>query len=325
MQIQPKTHWLWTTLLLIAFLPVITSVAAEEKLPEGTLAIVNGVTIPLSELDNAIDQVRQQAQLKGERLDQARMPEIKRMLTDRLIQQELLYQESRRQGIVVETADVEEQITKMRDRFSSDAEFKQALAKIDTTLPELRVQVERRLAVQGLLDREILQKVQITAEESKAFYDNNPNYFKQPDQVRARHILIKVDPEADEAELKKARQKIEEIQARLQGGEDFAELARELSEGPSAAKGGDLGFFDRRQMVKPFADAAFALKPGEISGVVQTRFGYHLIMVEERKPESKMPYEEVKDRLEQSLKQQKAEKMLNAYLETLKAQATIIR
>jgi peptidyl-prolyl cis-trans isomerase C len=299
--------------------------AAEEKLPKGTLAIVNGETIPLSELDNAIDQVRQQAQLKGERLDQTRMPGIKRMLTDRLIQQELLYQESRRQDIVVETAAIEEQITKMRDRFSSDAEFKRALVKIDTTLPELRVQVERRLAVQGLLDREILQKVQITAEENKAFYDNNPNYFKQPDQVRARHILIKVDPEADAAELKKARQKIEEIEARLQTGEDFSELAQELSEGPSAAKGGDLGFFDRRQMVKPFADAAFGLKPGEISGVVQTRFGYHLIKVEERKPESKMPYAEVKDRLEQSLKQQKAEKMLSAYLETLKAQATILR
>jgi peptidyl-prolyl cis-trans isomerase C len=324
MRTQPKTNWLWITLLFITFLPAPTSVAAEKKLPEGALAIVNGVTIPLSELDNAIDQVRQQAQLKGERLDQARMPEIKRMLTDRLIQQELLYQESRRQGIVVETASIEEQIGKMRDRFSSDAEFKQALVKIDTTLPELRVQVERRLAVQGLLDREILKKVQITAEESKAFYDNNPNYFKEPDQVRARHILIKVDPEADEADLKKARQKIEAIEARLQAGEDFAKLARELSEGPSATKGGDLGFFDRRQMVKPFADAAFALKPGEISGVVQTRFGYHLITVEERKPESKIPYAEVKDRLEQSLKQQKAEKMLNTYLETLKAQATIV-
>ena len=253
------------------------------------------------------------------------MPEIKKMLTDRLIQQELLYQQSRRNGVAVEAAAIEAQIAKMRDRFNSDTEFKQALAKIDITLPELRHQVERRLAVQRLLDREILDNVNITAEESKAFYDNNPNYFKQPDQVRARHILIKVDPEADEAELQKARQKIEAIEARLKAGEDFAELAKELSEGPSAAKGGDLGFFDRQQMVKPFADAAFALKPGEISGVVQTRFGYHLIKVEERKPETKIPYQEVKDRLEQSLKQQKAEKMLNTYLETLTAQATIVR
>ncbi len=211
----------------------------------------------------------------------------------------------------------------MRERFPSEAEFKQALAKIDTTLPQLRTQIEARLAVQRLLDQQILSKVTVTAEESKAFYDNNPNYFKQPDQVSARHILIKVDPEADEDQLKAARQKIEAIEERLQADEDFAELARELSEGPSAAKGGDLGFFERRQMVKPFSDAAFALKPGEISGIVQTRFGYHLIKVEDRKPESKLAYEEVRERLEQSLKQQKSEKMLATYIEKLQAQATI--
>jgi len=325
MQMQQKTYWLWVCLTVTMLLLFASTAAATESLPEGAVAVVNGVSISRIELDAALNQVRQQAQFKGESLDPARMPEIKRSLVERLIQQELLLQESRRSGIVIEPTAVEEQVATMRERFPSESEFKQALAKIDTTLPQLRTQIERRLAVQSLLDQQILSKVTVTPEESKAFYDNNPNYFKQPDQVRARHILIKADPEADEAELKEARQKIVVIEERVQAGEDFAELARELSEGPSAAKGGDLGFFERRQMVKPFADAAFALKPGEVSGIVQTRFGYHLIKAEDRKPESKMAYEEIQERLEQSLKQQKAEKMLATYIETLQTQATILR
>ena len=325
MQTKPQTHWLWITVALMIIIPLTAVPAVADTLPQGAVAVVNGVTIPQNELDTALDQVRQQARFKGERLDPARMSEIKQALVNRLIQQELLYQESRRSGITVEASAVEEQLTKMRERFSSDAEFKQALAKMEIDLARLRTQIERRLAVQELLDKEILQKVAVTGDESKRFYDENPNYFKQPDQVRARHILIKVDPEADKAELQKARQKIEGIEKRLQAGEDFAELAGELSEGPSAAKGGDLGFFDRRQMVKPFADAAFALKPGEISPIVQTRFGYHLIKVEDRKPESKLAYEEVREQLEQRLKQQKAEKLLATYLDTLQDRATIQR
>jgi peptidyl-prolyl cis-trans isomerase C len=281
------------------------------------------VVISQTDLDRALNQVRQKAQFQGQQLDPARLAEIKKSLTERLVQQELLYQESRRIGIAIDTGAVDKQVAQMQERFASQAEFQNALAKMDLSLKELRSQIERNLAVQRLLDEQILQKVTVTGEESKAFYEDNPNYFKQPEQVRASHILIKVDPKADAAELKKARQKIEAVQERLRADEDFAELARELSEGPSAAQGGDLGFFDRRQMVKPFADAAFALKPGEVSDVVQTRFGYHLIKVVDRKPESKLAYDEIRERLEESLKQQKAEKQLAVYLENLQQKATI--
>ena len=325
MQTQYTNHWLGIILILTVLSLGTMTMAAASSLPVGAVGVVIDVTISQSELDAALDQVRQKAQFKGEQLDPARMPEIKRALIERLVQQELLYQESRKQGIVIPDSAIEEQVAKMRERFPSEDAFKQALAKMDLSPAALRAQIARRLAVQRLLDQQILQKVAVTAEESKAFYDNNPNYFKQPDQVRARHILIKADPEGDAADLQTARQKIESIEDRLQAGEDFSELAKELSEGPSAAKGGDLGFFERRQMVKPFADAAFALKPGELSGIVQTRFGYHLIKVEERQPASKLPYEEVRERLEESLKQQKAEKKLLAYLETLEARATLQR
>jgi peptidyl-prolyl cis-trans isomerase C len=315
--------WPWILFLLVTVVPFMPAMAATQPLPDNAVAVVNGVVISQTDLDRALNQVRQKAQFQGQQLDPARLAEIKKSLTERLVQQELLYQESRRIGIAIDTGAVDKQVAQMQERFASQAEFQNALAKMDLSLKELRSQIERNLAVQRLLDEQILQKVTVTGEESKAFYEDNPNYFKQPEQVRASHILIKVDPKADAAELKKARQKIEAVQERLRADEDFAELARELSEGPSAAQGGDLGFFDRRQMVKPFADAAFALKPGEVSDVVQTRFGYHLIKVVDRKPESKLAYDEIRERLEESLKQQKAEKQLAVYLENLQQKATI--
>jgi peptidyl-prolyl cis-trans isomerase C len=137
--------------------------------------------------------------------------------------------------------------------------------------------------------------------------------------------LIKVDPGADEAKKAEARTKIESLQTKLKKGENFDALAKEYSEGPSGPKGGDLGFFGRGQMVKPFEETAFTMKPGQVSEMVETRFGYHLIMVTDRTPESTLSYEEIKDRLEQYLKQQKVQEATAKYVETLRGKAKIER
>jgi peptidyl-prolyl cis-trans isomerase C len=109
----------------------------------------------------------------------------------------------------------------------------------------------------------------------------------------------------------------------LKDGGDFAALAKEYSEGPSNTRGGDLGFFRRGQMVKPFEDAAFAMEPNQVSDIIETRFGYHLIKVYEKKPESVLAYAEVKDKLTQHLKQQKIDKEAVQYINQLKKDAKI--
>ena len=120
-----------------------------------------------------------------------------------------------------------------------------------------------------------------------------------------------------------ARKKIEAVQQKVKKGEDFATLAKTYSEGPSGPKGGDLGYFRRGQMVKPFEDAAFSLKPDETSEIVETQFGYHLIKVSDKKPAKKMTYAEVKDRLNEHLKKQKTDSEVNVYIETLRKDAKI--
>jgi hypothetical protein len=123
-----------------------------------------------------------------------------------------------------------------------------------------------------------------------------------PEQVRARHILVAVDAAADPAAKAAARAKIEAAKKRIEAGEDFAAVAREMSDDPgSKQNGGDLGFFKRGAMVKPFEEAAFSLEPGKLSDVVETPFGYHLIRVEEKKAAAQLPYSEASARVAQEL------------------------
>ena len=132
---------------------------------------------------------------------------------------------------------------------------------------------------------------------------------------------------ADDDDEKKAaaRKKIEEVQEKIKAGEDFAQLAKTYSQGPSSTQEGDLGYFDRPKMVKPFSDAAFRLQPGEISPIVETRFGYHIIKVVDRKPETKLAYEDIKPRLVESLKKKKMQEAIAQYINKIKSGASIKR
>ena len=187
----------------------------------------------------------------------------------------------------------------------------------------IKARIERVLTIQGFIQNEIAQKVTVTEKETRDFYDSHPEKFTRPEQVKASHILIKADPEMDENSKRKSRREIEKIRERVEKGEDFAELAREVSQGPSSAKGGDLGYFGRGDMVKPFEEAAFSLKPGEVSDVVETRFGYHLIKATDRREESTIQYQEVKERLQGVLKQAKVNQEVGEYIRKLREKADV--
>ena len=115
------------------------------------------------------------------------------------------------------------------------------------------------------------------------------------------------------------------IKQRLKAGHDFAALAKEFSQGPSSTKGGDLGYFARGQMVTPFEDAAFSLKPGEVSDIVETKFGYHIIKVVDKKPETTISYDEVRERLGLYLKGEKTKKEIRIYVKRLEDNANVER
>lgn len=298
-------------------------VAADKKAPGDMIAVVNGTIITRGEFDRVRDYELRRAAQSGQQIPEAQMQKIENSILDSLIVGELLFQESKKKGVQVKPETVNEQLTVIKKRFPSEVEFNNALEKNNMTVSKIRADIGRDMAIQQLIDKEVDQKATITDEESSAFYDTNPQFFQQPERIKASHILIKVDEGASEEKKAEARKKIKDIQQKAQQGEDFAALAKTYSEGPSAPKGGDLDYFGRGQMVKPFEDVAFSLKPNETSDIVETKFGYHLIKVVDKQPAKKMAYADVKDRIKKHLKDQKLKTERQLYFDKLKKDAKI--
>jgi len=301
----------------------ISAPAEEKKVSDEKVAVVNGVTITQVAFQKELNFHLQRATQQGMQVSETEMAKLKEDVLESLIEREILYQESQKTGIKIEAKAVDEQLSVIKQRFPTEKDYQNALEQMNFSEEDVKMQIERGLAIKGLIDQQIGQKIIVTDEESKAYYDGNPQLFKQPEQVKASHILIKVESNADEKQKGEARQKIIDVQAKLENGEDFAALAKEYSEGPSSDRGGDLGYFRRGQMVKPFEDAAFTMKPNEVSGIVETRFGYHLIKVYDKKPETVLAYAEVKDKLNARMKQQKTEQEAGKYIDELKKDAKI--
>ena len=314
---------LWGMIALTLILASTVVLAEEKKTNSDRVAVVNGVNIASKDFNQALNYYLQMVAQRGQQIPESQMPEIKNAILENLIITELLFQESKQKGIQVNAEDVTKQLQSIKQQVPSEAEFKKLLGENQITESDLRLQIERDMAIQQLINNEVSQKVMISDEESKTYYDTHPQSFVQPEQVRASHILIKVDADATEAQKTEARKKITAIQQKLKKGEDFASLAENYSEDTTSKKGGDLGYFGRGQMVEPFEEAAFSLKPNEISDIVETQYGYHLIKVVDKKPEAKLTYAEVKDRLDQYLKQQKLQSAEKLYIDNLRKNAAV--
>ncbi|MBF0472774.1 MAG: peptidylprolyl isomerase [Nitrospirae bacterium] len=214
----------------------------------------------------------------------------------------------------------------MTSQFKTEDEFLTALKQVGLTKPLIVAQVKRGLAIKLLIDKLYTNKIVIAEKEIKDFYDQNPNYFKRPEQVKASHILIKTDPTDDEKKKAEKKKKLEDIGARIKKGEDFATLAKDNSDDPSGkAQGGDLGYFGRGQMVKPFEDAAFSMKVGDVSPIVETQFGYHIIKVTDKKPASTVALDEVKERIKEQLLRKRIQTEVALLIEKLKEKAKIVK
>jgi peptidyl-prolyl cis-trans isomerase C len=329
-----KWGYLLAGLVIAAVVSAVSfAVAAEKKNNDANTALsaaggekvatVNGVVITRAEFDREMDGIKQQFEAMGQPMADKRLAEIQEDILDNLISTELLYQAAEKEGIEVEQGEVDQKLASLKERFPKPEDFSGVLEKMKMTEADLKGHLKKGMIIQHFIDQQILQNISVPDDEVKAYYNNNPALFTQPERVRASHILIKVDKAADETQKAVARKKIEEIQQKLKNGGDFAALAKEFSQCPSSSKGGDLGYFHRGQMVAPFEEAAFTLKPGEISDIVETQFGYHIIKVVDKQEAQVKPFEDVKDRLAQYLKQEKAQNEVKLYLQKLKAEAKI--
>ncbi len=318
-------------LIGIAVLVITFTLTAEgadrksKKLLKDAVATVNGEPISTTDFERQVNIARQRYASQGQNIDESQMGEFRKKILDNLIDSELIYQESKKSGYIADEEQITSQFEGIKKQFPDDKEFEAALSRMDYTSDSLKEDIRRSITVQNFIEKEIASSITIPEKESREYYSSHPEAFSQPEQIRARHILILVGEGADEKADQEALNKIKEVQKKLQNGADFEALAKEYSEGPSAKQGGDLGFFQRGQMVKPFEVAAFALQPGEVSPIVKTQYGYHLIKVTDKRAGVNVPYEHMKNQIDEYLKQAKIQEKIGNLLEKMRLEATVVR
>ncbi len=248
--------------------------------------------------------------------------DVHKQAVNNMVDRELLRQAIEDESIKVDQAEIDARVAEIAEKVGSREALSQRLEVIGMTEEDFIEEMETNLKMEKLLAAHSEVK-SVTEEEARTYYQENIDRFKQPERIRASHILIQVKPEDTEAEKQKKQEQAERLLAEIKQGADFAQLAAQYSDCPSKQRGGDLGYFGRGQMVKPFEDAAFGLKPGEVSGVVETQFGYHIIKVTERQEARTVPFEETKEGLINYLEGQRKQQAMQSYVEQLRQGATI--
>lgn len=289
--------------------------AAPTVAPNPIVLRVNGDPIYAVEISMIMQTIQSQLIQRGQEVDPH---EIARVATDRAIEQKLIVQEARRYGIeadeleVARAAQMAEQQT--GGRAALEAKLQNSGSNYDQFLGVIR-EIE---IMKAFVNRQIKPNIVVTEEEIAEYYNANPELFDADERVHAYHMIFIVGEDADPAVQAATRTRAEAARTRaLTGTEDFTTIARELSEGPSGPTGGDLGWVMRDALVKPLSDAVFSLQPGEISEVVQSRFGFHVATISDRRPAERISLEEAAPQVETFLKQEKATEAVGELLGTL--------
>ena len=305
--------------LLFILMAMSTARAAEMV---GIAATVGNSPITEVRLQHALnDHLRRSGTEVGAIRQPAEFESIRSRVLNILIGQELLWQAALERGTVASDDEVNEAFDEISASFDSDFQFDNRLHESGYTRASYREDLKQRISAQKWIRENI--RIEVDDAEVARFYEDNRERFATPEQLHARHILLKTTPDDDEAERQRLTEKLLEIRQRALSGEDFGDLAAEYSEDSSAARGGDLGYFPRGRMVPAFEQAAFELPAGEISNVVETRFGLHLIQTLDRKAASYLDQETVAGRIRQHLYEQRYHASLEAAVDRLREEIEV--
>ena len=297
---------------------------AEKAAADGIVAKVNGVGLSQSEFNRSWEFFLQRSGIPAGHADKdGKVLELRKQVLDQLIDEELLFQEAKNLKMLAGKDAVDVEIEKARSQFPTPEAFQEALAQNKLTEEGLRTVFNRNLSIQAFVEKKLAKEVAVSDAEVHDFYTGNKDKFDVPEQAHARHILVAVDEKADEKTRQVAKAKADDLLVQLKGGANFEELAKKSSDCPSAPQGGDLGLFGHGQMVPEFDQAAFALKPGELSGVVATKFGYHIIKLEEKKDAGLVPELEAAPKIREYLTSQKTAAAVEQKLKALREKAKI--
>ncbi len=307
----------------------------EKKEPPFTLpdvvAKVNGKEIKKEEVMEKLTLLEKRfSQLRKYHISNKDRKQFAKNILQTIVRQELIRSYIAEKKIAVDDQEVNKMFEQRKSFFKKPGDFEAYLKRSGLTEQELKKSLKYSLLTQKLFEEYVFKEIKIDEAAIKAYFEKNSKKYVQEEQVKASHILVKVPAKATEKEKAEKRKKIEAILAKVKKGEDFEKLAKENSECPSSSRGGDLGFFGAHRMVKPFSEAAFALKDGAVSDVVETQFGYHIIKRTAHKAAKKLGLNDeisnfrgkklVKDQIKETLEQGQKRQKAKDFYEQLKKQ-----
>lgn len=309
----------WKAVILSVVLILIgtaAAVAVTIGMQRGTsiAATVNGEVIYASDLAREVAAIAQQYNIDlNSEEGRKQRAEIDKIVLDQVIDQRLIRQEARHLGAEATEQQLDKAITDIKANFPTEAEFQFALKQRGLTVADLRDRLRTTLTVQNLAAK--VSKATVSEAAIQKHFQEHRAEFDKPEQVRVRHILVESEAEA------------RLVLARLNRGEKFEELARALSKDPgSKEQGGDLGFIRKGQLVPEFEQAAFALtRPGQVSPIVKTQYGFHIIRLVEKKPAQPASLDQVREQIRRQLLGQKQEADFQAWVKQVRAKAKIMR
>lgn len=238
---------------------------------------------------------------------------------DQIVLKSQLRDYAKKNNVTVSDADLDAEIKKISANFPSEDEFKKKLAEQNMTLESLKEEMRKEFLLANTVKQYKATLPSPASAEMETYYKEHEKEFTHEEQVTASHILLGTEKGADQATKDAQKAKAEDIRKQILAGADFAKMAQENSSCPSKAQGGSLGSFEKGQMVPAFEATAFTLKPGDISEVVETEFGYHIIKVTEHNPAGTDPIEKVNDQIKEALQ----DKALSTWFKSLIASAKV--
>ncbi len=299
---------------------------SEGVILDRVVAVVNDDVITLTEVqEEGLQTIRKivQETLGEERA--RRLRSVERQILDELILRKLQLQEAKKEKIEATTSEVRTAIDELKRRsgLTSDEELRIAMARELLSEEQFRKGIAEQVALTKLVARQVRSKVVVLDEEARRYYDQHEDRFRDIPQVKIRHLLVVVPPQPTQETMMQAKSRIEEAQALMKLGAKFSTVAKEYSEGPLASSSGEVWTMKRGELSPELERTALALPIGQVSGIIVTPAGFHLIQVEERTMGKVLPFDQVKEVVRGLLFDQKAEAKFKEWLQGIKSKASV--
>jgi peptidyl-prolyl cis-trans isomerase SurA len=298
--------------------------SSSEALVDRIVAVVNQEIITLSEVEKWAGPLKEEIRAEDRLERRERVHEVYRKVLEKLIEDRLIDQEAKRSGIKVASKEIEGALEDIKRRSAAtQEELEQALAKEGMTVEAYKKEIEKRLQRTKLINWAVKMDSKAGEKEWRDYYQKNIDRYRSNESYRPSQILLMVRKDASPAEIREIRMKCQKVLERVNRGEDFGEMAVLYSEDISAKDRGDLGYFKKGELIPELEKEILRLRVGEVSSIIRTGFGFHIVKLLDRKGDSPPPFEEVKEKVKSDYHEKEMEKAFQQFLSTLKEKSVI--